>query len=81
MVTRRFRRARTISVKVREVKAGDLITVGGQVMRVNSVELLHNGARLRLDNSGLLALTTAHSLTVTRAEHPDTSPWRYRTGT
>ena len=79
MVTGRGRSVRTLTVLVREVKAGDLISIGGRVMRVSSVELLHNGARLRLDVGGLLALTSATRLTVIRAEHPDTSSWRGRT--
>lgn len=69
------RPARTLTVPVKEIRVGDLIAMGGQVMRVGKVVQLHNGVRLRLDGGGLLALTTRTRLTVTRAACPDTAAW------
>jgi hypothetical protein len=74
----RRRAARTFAVPAKEIRVGDLIAIGGQVMRVSTVVQLHNGARLRLDTGALLALTTATRITVTRAERPDTASWQGR---
>ena len=62
--------ARDIQVRPRQLEVGDLITVGGSVMRITEVSRLSNGARVELDHSGRLALPSTVVVTVTRPEPP-----------